>query len=65
MGLVDAGMWDPGKWGRGTRGRQDVGRWDVGLRGVGTQELWDIRMLGRDKQTTPEFCAEFAMYNFR
>ena len=59
-GLGDAGTWDSGTRGRGTRGRRDVGRGDAG-----TQELGDVGTQGRDKQTTPEFCAEFAIYNFR
>jgi len=49
-----------------------TGTWDgdVGLRtrGRGTSELGDAARRagtqGRDKQTTPDFCAEFEKYNF-
>ena len=46
--------------GRGTRGRRDVGRgvsetWDSETLGLG---MWDVGTEGRDKQTTPDFCAE-------
>ena len=48
-----------GQGDQGTRGRRDVGRGDAGT--------WDVGRgtLGRDKQTTPEVCAEFAIYSFR
>ena len=63
-------MWDSGARGRETR---DVGTWDSGTSECGTQgrgdagrqELGEVGTQGRDKQTTPEFCAEFAIYNFR
>ena len=63
------GRGDAGTRGRGdagTRGRGDAGtrgRGDAGTRGRGdavTQELGDVGTQGRDKQTTPEFWAEFA-----
>ena len=38
---------------------------DTGTRGRGTRRRGDSGTQGRDKQTTPEFCAEFAFYNFR
>ena len=64
MGLGDVGRWgrgDVGRWGRGdvgTWGRGDVGTWGRWTRGhAGTR--------GRDKQTTPNICAEFVEYNFR
>ena len=56
LGLGHPG--NPGRGGRGGRGiqkREDSGTctWDVGTR-------------GRDKETTPDFCAElFIKYNFR
>ena len=40
----------------GTRGRRTQKRW-----GSGT---WDVGTRGRDKQTTPDFCAEFVKDNF-
>ena len=57
----------------GTRGRGDAGtqgRGDAGTRGlgevgreyVGTRRRVGIR--GRDKQITPDFCAELVKYNF-
>ena len=66
-GLGDAGTWDAGTRGRrdaGTRGRGDagtLGRGDVGTWGRGTRKRWDsgCGTRGRDKQTTPDFCAEF------
>ena len=47
-----------------------LGDWDVGLRNAETWGLGDVgrehaRVLedvGRDKQTSPDFCAEFARY---
>ena len=37
-----------------------------GTRDVGTLERGGVRTLGlEDKQTSSEFCAEFAIYNFR
>ena len=56
----DVGLVDVGTWGRWTRGSREVRRGDAE-----TQELGDVGTQGRDKQTTPEFCAEFAIYNFR
>ena len=49
---VGLGRVDSGTWGRGTR---DAGRGDSETRGDS----------GSDKQTTPNFCAEFVRYNFR
>ena len=62
-----------GTWGLGTRGSGDAGTRglkDVGTRGlgevgredVGTRRRVGIR--GRDKQITPDFCAELVKYNF-
>ena len=36
----------------------------MGLGDVGS-ETWDAGTRGRDKQTTPDICAEFVEYNFR
>ena len=44
-----------GTWDLRTRGCGDTGTWGCGRR-AGTQ--------GHDKQTTPEFYAEFVKYNF-
>ena len=48
MGLGDLELEDVG---RRDQGRGDSGTWDVGTR-------------GRDKPTTPDFCATFVIYNF-
>ena len=47
---------------RGTRGRGTRGRGTRG-RGRGNSETHGTR--GRDKQTTPDICADFVEYNFR
>ena len=54
-----------GTRGRGTRGRGSRGRGTRGrgTRGRGTRGHAGTR--GRDKQTTPNICAEFVEYNFR
>ena len=58
MGLGhETRTWDSGL---GTRGRGTRGR---GTRGRGTRGHAGTR--GRDKQTTPNICAEFVEYNFR
>ena len=71
MGLGDAGTrgrGDAGTWGRGdvgTRGRGDAGtqgRGDVVSEDFGTRRRAGIR--GRDKQITPDFCAELVKYFF-
>ena len=57
------GLGDVGTWGRGdmgTRGRGDSERW--GREYVGTRRRVGIR--GRDKQITPDFCAELVKSNF-
>ena len=57
MGLGYFGVEDVG---RGKRGRGDAGtrkRWDSGT--------CDLRTRGPDKQTIPDFRAEFVKYNFR
>ena len=55
MGLGDSGT--QGRGDAGTRGLGEVGREYVGTRRrVGIQ--------GRDKQITPDFCAELVKYNF-
>ena len=69
-GTWDLGREDSGTSGRGTRGRGDVGTWGRGDVGLGTWERRGCRDLGRgtrgrDKQTTPDFFAEFVNYNFR
>ena len=51
-GRGDVGLRDAGTRGRGTQGRGDMGLGDVGTHGC-------------HKQTTPECCAEFVIYNFR
>ena len=70
-GRRDAGTWglgDVGTWGRedvGTRGLKDVGTrglGEVGREYVGTRRRVGIQ--GRDKQITPDFCAELVRYNF-
>ena len=61
---VDArtrGLGYAGSGDSGTRGLEHVERENVGTRGCLTQRLEDCR----DKQTTPDFCPEFAKYNFR
>ena len=69
---------DSRTWTRG-RGLADVGLGDVGLGdvGLGDLRLGDVELedvglgdvdtgtQGRDKQTTPDICAEFVEYNFR
>ena len=60
------GLGDVGTWGRGdvgTWGRGDVGKWGRGARDAETRGRAGTR--GSDKQTTPNFCAEFVRYNFR
>ena len=52
LGRVDSDVW--------TRGLGDVGRV---TRDAGTRRRAGTR--GSDKQTTPNFCAEFVRYNFR
>ena len=67
-GKSDLGLGDVGRWGRGdsgTRGLKDVGPrglGEVGREDVGTRRRVGIR--GRDKQITPDFCAELVKYNF-
>ena len=50
--------WGLGDWdvGCGTWGLRDVRMWD--------SRTWDIGTGGRDKQTSPDFSAEFVKYNF-
>ena len=59
QGLGDAGMWDSGMWDSRTQGHGDDGTQGRGEKGM--QELGDVTTQGRDKQTTPEFCTEFAL----
>ena len=78
-GDVGRGTWgrgDSGTWGRwdvwtrgrgdaGTRGRGDAGTWGLGdviREDFGTRRRAGIR--GRDKQITPDFCAELVKYFF-
>ena len=56
VGLGDAGTWEAGTW--------DAGTWDSGTWGPGDLETWG-RGGGRDMGHSPDFCAEFATYNFR
>ena len=44
-----------GTWDSGTPGLGDAGTWDAKTLGLG---MWDVGTRGRDKQTTPDFCAE-------
>ena len=39
------------------------GHGDAGT--IGDSRTWDAETRRRDKQTTPEFCTEFEIYNFR
>ena len=65
VGLGDVGLGDMGlgDMGLGDVGLGDVGLGDVGLGDVdaGTRRRAGIR--GREKQTTPDICAEFVVYN--
>ena len=54
-GRGDVGLGDAGTRAAGMRGRGDVGTWDSKTSGLG---MWDVGTRGRDKQTTPDFCAE-------
>ena len=71
VGLGDVGLGDVGLgymglgyMGLGGVGLGDVGLGDVGLGDVGLRDV-DAWTRGRDKQTTPDICAEFVLYNFR
>ena len=55
--MLDLGYEDSGMPGRQDVGLGDAGTWDSGTPGHGMQ--------GREKQRTPEFCAEFAIYSFQ
>ena len=59
--LGDVGLGDVGL---GDVGLGDVGHGDVGLGNVRLGDV-DAGTRGRDKQTTPDICAEFVEYNFR
>ena len=79
LGEVRYGDVELGGVGLGDVGLGDVGLGDVGLGdvGLGDVRLGDVRLgnvglgdvdagtRGRDKQTTPDICAEFVGYNFR
>ena len=54
MGREDAGMWDSGK---PRRGKQEHGTWVRGEAGTSGHRC--------DRQTAPEFCVEFVIYNFQ
>ena len=56
--MWDLGREDLGTPRCGTRRCRDVGR---GIRGCGDVELgmWDVGAQGGDKQTTPDFCAQW------
>lgn len=61
MGLGDAGTWDAGSRGRQTR---DSGTWDSRMLELGDSTR-RMGTRGCDKQTTPDFCIEFAeKFNF-
>ena len=49
---MNSGTWDLGKW--------EMGRWHVVTRGEK-----DKGTRGRDKQTSPDFCAKCVKHNFR
>ena len=55
LGLEDVGM-------RGLEDSGMRGRWDAGTFSTGGRK--DVGSRGRDKETTPDFCAEFVKYNF-
>ena len=68
-GTWDLGLGDAETWGRGDVGRGAAGTWDTETRvrggDVGTWDsktlglgMWNVGTRGRDKQTTPDFCAE-------
>jgi len=61
LGSGDTGMWGLGDV--GTRGRGDVGTWDTST--CRDLRTWDVGTGGHDKQTSPDFCAEFVKYNFQ
>ena len=50
------------KSGTGTWGLGDARTWDTSTRG--DSRMWDVGAGGPDKQTSPDFCAEFVKYNF-
>ena len=64
MGLGDVGLGDVrlGEVRLGDVGREDSGTWDSGTWDARTRGRANTR--GRDKQTTPDICAEFLEYNF-
>ena len=55
---MGTGTWDVGceAWDSGTRRRGDPGWWNASMRG--DSRTWDVGTGGRDKQTSPDFCAE-------
>ena len=68
MGTWDLGHEDSGTPGHGTRGcgtqgRGDWGTGDAALENAGTRRRGAYGPQGSDKQTTPDFFAEFVMYN--
>ena len=58
------GTWELGREDSGTPGRGTRGRGDARTRGRGNVELGEAGTRIRDKQTTPEFCAEFSITIF-
>ena len=66
VGLGDVGLGDVGLGDvrLGDVELEDVGLGDVGLGDVGLGDV-DTGTQRRDKQTTPDICAEFVEYNFR
>ena len=59
MGLGDVRLGDVGL---GDVEHEDSGTWDSGTCDARTRGRAKTR--GRDKQTTPDICAEFVEYNF-
>ena len=55
------GDWDVG---RGTRECGDAGTWGRGGAMHGDSRTWEVGTGGCDKQTSPDFCAEFVKYIF-
>ena len=66
-GTRGRGTWRRGTWRRGTREGETRrrGTRGRGTRGRGRGILGTHGTRGRDKQTTPDICADFVEYNFR
>ena len=65
---ISSGLWLKVGWGHGT---WDARTWNTGMPGhqdsetLGDSRTWEVWTWGHDKQTAPEFCAGFVIYNFR